>query len=52
MVRLTNIPVPVRIGIACLLPLSPSPVSKRGVVGRIQAALATAFKPDPDWKEF
>jgi hypothetical protein len=49
MVRLTNIPVPVRIGIACL---SPSPASKRGVVGRMQAALATAFKPEPDWKEF
>jgi methyl-accepting chemotaxis protein len=25
---------------------------KRGVVGRMQAALATAYKPDPGWKEF
>jgi methyl-accepting chemotaxis protein len=25
---------------------------KRGVVGRMQAALATAFKPEPGWKEF
>jgi methyl-accepting chemotaxis protein len=26
--------------------------AKRSVVGRMQAALATAFKRDPDWKEF
>ena len=25
---------------------------KRGVVGRMQAAIATAFKQEPDWKEF
>jgi methyl-accepting chemotaxis protein len=25
---------------------------KRGVVGRMQAAIATAFKHEPDWKEF
>jgi methyl-accepting chemotaxis protein len=26
--------------------------AKRGVVGRMQAALATAFKQDAEWKEF
>jgi methyl-accepting chemotaxis protein len=26
--------------------------AKRGVVGRMQAALATAFKQEPEWKEF
>ena len=26
--------------------------AKRGVVGRMQAAIATAFKPEPQWKEF
>jgi methyl-accepting chemotaxis protein len=26
--------------------------AKRGAVGRMQAALATAFNRDPDWKEF
>jgi methyl-accepting chemotaxis protein len=26
--------------------------AKRGVVGRMHAALATAFNRDPDWKEF
>jgi methyl-accepting chemotaxis protein len=25
---------------------------KRGVVGRMQSAIATAFKQEPDWKEF
>jgi hypothetical protein len=25
---------------------------KRGVVGRMQAAIATAFKQEPEWKEF
>jgi methyl-accepting chemotaxis protein len=29
-----------------------SPAPKRGVVGRMQAALATAFKPESGWKEF
>jgi hypothetical protein len=24
----------------------------RGIVGRMQSALATAFKQDPEWKEF
>jgi hypothetical protein len=28
------------------------PAPKRGVVGRMQAAVATAFKQDADWKEF
>jgi methyl-accepting chemotaxis protein len=30
----------------------PAAQAKRGVVGRMQAALATAFNRDPDWKEF
>lgn len=31
---------------------APSRNSGRGPVGRMQAAVATAFKNDPDWKEF
>jgi hypothetical protein len=27
-------------------------VAGRGPVGRMQTSLATAFKQDPDWKEF
>ena len=30
----------------------PIPAAARGAVGRMQAALATAIKDDPDWKEF
>jgi methyl-accepting chemotaxis protein len=30
----------------------PAAPAKRGVVGRVQAAVATAFKQDPEWKEF
>jgi methyl-accepting chemotaxis protein len=33
-------------------PKRPAAPAKRGVVGRMQAAIATAFKPDTDWKEF
>jgi methyl-accepting chemotaxis protein len=32
---------------------APAPAApRRGVVGRMQAAVATAFKNDPDWSEF
>ena len=37
---------------AATAPKRPAPAAKRGVVGRMQAALATAFKTDADWKEF
>jgi methyl-accepting chemotaxis protein len=30
----------------------PAAAAKRGPVGRMQAALATAFQGEPDWKEF
>jgi methyl-accepting chemotaxis protein len=30
----------------------PAAPAKRGVVGRMQSALATALKQDPDWEEF
>jgi methyl-accepting chemotaxis protein len=30
----------------------PAGAAKRGPVGRMQAALATAFQGEPDWKEF
>jgi methyl-accepting chemotaxis protein len=33
-------------------PKQPAVAAKRGPVGRMQAALATAFQGDPDWKEF
>jgi methyl-accepting chemotaxis protein len=34
-------------------PAKPAAAPKqRGVVGRMQAAIATAFKQDPEWKEF
>jgi methyl-accepting chemotaxis protein len=31
---------------------APAPAGRGGPVGRMQTALATAFKDDPDWKEF
>lgn len=30
----------------------PAPVVKRGPVGKMRAAIATAFQDDPEWKEF
>jgi methyl-accepting chemotaxis protein len=37
---------------AAAAPRQPVAAPKRGVVGRMQAALATAFKADEEWKEF
>jgi hypothetical protein len=31
---------------------TPAPSGRGGPVGRMQAALATAFDDDPEWKEF
>jgi methyl-accepting chemotaxis protein len=33
-------------------PAAAAAPKQRGVVGRMQAAIATAFKQDPEWKEF
>jgi methyl-accepting chemotaxis protein len=33
-------------------PAAPAPARRGGIVGRMQSALATALKQDPDWEEF
>jgi hypothetical protein len=33
-------------------PVKPAAPARRGIVGRMQAAVATAFKADQEWDEF